>query len=606
MHWRPSSSVSLDSRRTPVVVDCLPLWETDVPHAVIDSAPFRPLRRHAAAPLSSVVFIDRGAGRTCRGRRRRPLTSSADRPRHRWPWRRGCRRRRPASAARTAASRATASDERRRVHHRRRCPPATTSSRSRSRASAPTWPSSAVVSGRPASRTTSSSAPPASTSRSSSPRRGCRSRRSKRRRRSTSSAATRSRRATPVTLADVVRLTPGVQVRDSGGPGQTRVAAAARPALGRRRRARRRRASARRRLDAGRHHGVLSNLGVIDVDRVEVLRGSASSLYGTNAVGGAINIVTRRRRAAADRRRRSSAARSGTAAVRGAHRRQRSWTGGSRTRRAALHWLVRDGVDGDDRARNAGGQGSVRAQIDDVDQPRRARLRMERQRPHQHEPERRRGARPANIPDQTIVDAVGLSLDELARANAGQPFAVGDATFVPGRNDPDNFRASHFLTTAITLRRVRVRSRQLAGQLSARRHASALRSRPARAPASRPRRCRCREFDGTIDTFEARGAPPAGAVADGDRRLRARARAATAICRTTTRRRGAAADDERHQPDRARGVRLGAVRARRSPAAGGAGGAPAGIPRRASSSCRRPGRRHPYDDVDVGGAAAGA
>ena len=37
----------------------------------------------------------------------------------------------------------------------------------------------------------------------------------------------------------------------------------------------------------------LATLNFVAADRVEVLRGSGSSLYGTNAVGGVVNIVTR-------------------------------------------------------------------------------------------------------------------------------------------------------------------------------------------------------------------------------------------------------------------------------------------------------------------------
>ncbi|MDQ2947428.1 MAG: TonB-dependent receptor [Acidobacteriota bacterium] len=38
--------------------------------------------------------------------------------------------------------------------------------------------------------------------------------------------------------------------------------------------------------------GFLEDLMVTDIDRVEVLRGSASALYGSNAIGGAVNIIT--------------------------------------------------------------------------------------------------------------------------------------------------------------------------------------------------------------------------------------------------------------------------------------------------------------------------
>ena len=85
-----------------------------------------------------------------------------------------------------------------------------------------------------------------------------------------------------VALSDAVRLTPGIQVRDAGGPGQIgsvrirglRSDGAAVLVDGLRLR------------DAASTQGdvtaFFSNLGMVDVDRVEVLRGSASSLYGTN------------------------------------------------------------------------------------------------------------------------------------------------------------------------------------------------------------------------------------------------------------------------------------------------------------------------------------
>src|SRR5207237_7273757 len=38
--------------------------------------------------------------------------------------------------------------------------------------------------------------------------------------------------------------------------------------------------------------GFLEDLIVTDVSRVEVLRGSGSSLYGTNAIGGVVNLIT--------------------------------------------------------------------------------------------------------------------------------------------------------------------------------------------------------------------------------------------------------------------------------------------------------------------------
>jgi hypothetical protein len=40
--------------------------------------------------------------------------------------------------------------------------------------------------------------------------------------------------------------------------------------------------------------GALSVIGLYDVERVEVIKGAASSLYGTGAMGGVVNIVTKR------------------------------------------------------------------------------------------------------------------------------------------------------------------------------------------------------------------------------------------------------------------------------------------------------------------------
>jgi len=303
------------------------------------------------------------------------------------------------------------------------------------------------------------------------------------------------------TLADVIRLTPGVQLREAGGPGQLgslrlrglRSDGAAVLVDGLRLR------------DAASTQGdisaFLSNLGVVGTDRVEVLRGSASSLYGTNAVGGAVNIVSG-----------DGGPRRSEAQVEGGslgQSRLRGTTGGSALAGrlsyavGGVHWLVRDGVDGDDRARSAGGHGSVRLQIDDATNVG-VRVYGSNDTVHTNASPTAGGVPAANIPDQTIVDAVGLSLDELSRANAGQPFAVGSATFIPGRNDPDNLRDSHFQTTAITLRRVesdRASWQASYQRVGTHRHYA---SGPL-GPGFQTATLAISDFDGTTDTVDARG-----------------------------------------------------------------------------------------------------
>jgi iron complex outermembrane receptor protein len=247
--------------------------------------------------------------------------------------------------------------------------------------------------------------------------------------------------------------------------------------------------------------GFFSNLAVVDFDRVEVLRGSASSLYGTNAVGGALNIVTR------DGGPRRSEGQFELGSL--GHSRARGTTGGSLAggrvtySAGALHWLVRDGVDGDDRARSAGGQGSVRAQLDDATSLG-VRIYGSSDRVRTNTSPSATDVPAGNIPDATIVDAIGLSREELDRANAGLPFALGNATFIPGRNDPDNTRADHFLTTAVVLRRVE--SDRASWQASYQRVGTYRRyDAGPLGPGFQTATLSVSEFDGTIDTIEARG-----------------------------------------------------------------------------------------------------
>ena len=94
------------------------------------------------------------------------------------------------------------------------------------------------------------------------------------------------------TLADVVALAPGLHVQQLGGPGafttiqirglRTEDTAVLIDGL------RLRDASATQ-ADAS---GFIEDLLFTDANQVEVMRGSGSSLYGTNAVGGVVNVIT--------------------------------------------------------------------------------------------------------------------------------------------------------------------------------------------------------------------------------------------------------------------------------------------------------------------------
>ncbi len=93
-------------------------------------------------------------------------------------------------------------------------------------------------------------------------------------------------------LSDTVALTPGVRVQQLGGPGafttiqirglRTEDTAVLVDGL------RLRDASATQ-ADAS---GLIEDLLLTDASSVEVMRGSGSSLYGTNAIGGVVNVIT--------------------------------------------------------------------------------------------------------------------------------------------------------------------------------------------------------------------------------------------------------------------------------------------------------------------------
>jgi len=102
--------------------------------------------------------------------------------------------------------------------------------------------------------------------------------------------------------------------------------------------------------------GVLQDLVIADTSRIEVLRGTGSSLYGTDATGGVVNIVTDE---GGGRTRGSVAVDGGSlGSVRGIAR----LAGGFRQDRiqyslGVTHWNIMSGVNGDSPARNTSGQG---------------------------------------------------------------------------------------------------------------------------------------------------------------------------------------------------------------------------------------------------------
>ena len=194
--------------------------------------------------------------------------------------------------------------------------------------------------------------------------------------------------------------------------------------------------------------GLLEDLLVTNIDHIEILRGSGSSLYGTNAIGGAINIITNE---GGGRTRGSLLLEGGSL---GLFRGRAQWEGGLKDNRiqysaGLAHLNVTSGWDGDSPARNTSGQGRISVRLS----------------PRTQLIARFYGAdsfvllnsSPSAVgapPPIGTVNAVPLSTSQLHLYETGTPvssLALGNATFIPSTDDPDSNRAARFLSGAMIL-----------------------------------------------------------------------------------------------------------------------------------------------------------
>ena len=192
--------------------------------------------------------------------------------------------------------------------------------------------------------------------------------------------------------------------------------------------------------------GFLEDLIVTDVSRVEVLRGSGSSLYGTNAIGGVINLVTDEGGGP------FHGSVLGEGGGLGMFRGRGQFAGGSRNNTILYsiglsHLNVARGVDGQDEARNTSGQGRVLFRLTPTTTLS-GRIYAANSRLQLNTSPQGIGTLPAT----GIIEAIPLSLMELRRYEAGVPISqlnVGAANFIPAANDPDNLRKANFFSGAI-------------------------------------------------------------------------------------------------------------------------------------------------------------
>ncbi len=253
-------------------------------------------------------------------------------------------------------------------------------------------------------------------------------------------------------LAEILRSTPGVQIRNSGGLGQlTQI------------RVRGLRPDATAILIDGMRFrdpsttqgdatSFVSNLNFVNASRVEVLRGSGSSLYGSNAVGGTVNMVTDP--GGSPLHGQLQAEGGGLGFLRGRATLAGGWLKNRLTYSGGFsHVNVLSGVDTNDRMRSTGGQAFLRYDLtpslkitgrfygsDDFVQ--------------NNVSPTTTGIPAANFPASGVIVGIPLPPNQVRNLNLRLPVDYGNATFIPGRDDPDNRRTSRFGTTAVRAEQV--------------------------------------------------------------------------------------------------------------------------------------------------------
>jgi iron complex outermembrane receptor protein len=303
-------------------------------------------------------------------------------------------------------------------------------------------------------------------------------------------------------LSDTLRTVPGVVITNGGGPGQNtsmrirglRSDAAAVLVDGLRFR------------DAtttqGDSSSFMSTLNIVDPDHIEVLRGSASSLYGTNAVAGVVNVVTQ----------------DGGAPLHGDWQAEGGSLGMFRTRvtlgggalgdrlkfsAGLLHLNVLNGIDGHDANRSTGGQGFVRYDLGPAISLT-GRLWGSDDFVETNISPTTTGIPAANFPATGVIPAIPLSPANVAILNGGGTPNYSGGTFVPGRDDPDSRRASRFYTGAFLFRQAL--SARAAWQASYQRvHTSRVYQNGPGGTGSQPAVSNYSRYAGDIDTLNVQG-----------------------------------------------------------------------------------------------------
>jgi vitamin B12 transporter len=244
-------------------------------------------------------------------------------------------------------------------------------------------------------------------------------------------------------VTDALRTVPGLRVQQLGGPGRL---------VSIKTRGLRNQDTAVlidglrfRDATTGDATSFLSDFLVTNLDRIEVLRGSGSSLYGTNAIGGVVNIVSDE----------GGGPTHGSVLLEGGglglFRGRAQLAGGNNQflySAGATHLNVARGIDGDDAARNTSGKGRVTLRLSPT-----ATLSGRVYSGTSFVQLNTSPSVTAVFPATTIVNAVPLPLAELRRYEMGVPLSqlrLEGASFIPDANDPDASAASRFFNGAVS------------------------------------------------------------------------------------------------------------------------------------------------------------
>jgi outer membrane cobalamin receptor len=229
-------------------------------------------------------------------------------------------------------------------------------------------------------------------------------------------------------VAEAIRNVPGIRVQQLGGPGSlVRVLS-----RGMRPNDTSLLIDGFRLRDAASPQGdataVLGDLLLVDTDRIEVLRGSGSSLYGTHATGGVINVIT----ANGDPGTHGELGieGGGLGLFRGFAKVSASALAEQRLRYSlgATHLNVTSGVDGNDRARNSAMQGLLQYRFGPA----------------------------TEVSGRILASDNFAQLNDTPYAAASLPDipivpAIANTTFIPSPDDPDSRRAAGYFSGLLAL-----------------------------------------------------------------------------------------------------------------------------------------------------------